>query len=231
MKINRAAEKIELETDRRAGLVVGIGGPSASGKTTLAKALAEKYRDLGVCLMDQDSYYLDRSHLSPRQRAALNYDEPYAIDHNLLRGHLESLTIGQIVQKPVYDFATHTRARRFQAVRPESLIVLEGIHYFWDLRSRALMNLKVYVDTDADLRLVRRLQRDMRERGRSVESVISQYTDTVRPMQKRFIEPFKDRADLVVDTTDSFAKAAGELVRIVAEYLSLRVTPNTTLVA
>jgi uridine kinase len=231
MKTCRTAAPSESELTPRAGVVVGVGGPSGSGKTTLAKALAEKFRELGVCLMDQDSYYLDRSHLSVKERAALNYDEPYAIDHNLLRTHLESLTIGQAVQKPVYDFATHTRAPRRRMVRAQPLIILEGIYCFWDSRARALMDLKVYVDAEADVRFIRRLQRDVRERSRSVESVISQYADTVRPMQKRFIEPFKDLSDLVIDTTQSFPRAKEELIRAVAERLNLRAGRIRTLVA
>ncbi len=231
MKTNQNAVKTEIEMAGRALLVVGIGGPTASGKTTLARTLAEKYRDMGVCLMDQDSYYLDRSHLPPKQREALNFDEPYAIDHNLFRSHLESLLIGQVVQKPVYDFVTHTRTRQFQLLHPQALIILEGIHCFWDRRARALMGLKVYVDADPDLRFIRRLQRDISERGRSAESVIAQYMNTVRPMQKRYIEPFQDRADLVVRTTESFGRATGELIHAVAEHFSLRAARSKILVA
>ncbi len=231
MKTNHTAAKSEIAMARRPVLVVGIGGPTASGKTSLAKILAEKYREMGVCLMDQDSYYLDRGHLTSKQREAVNYDEPYAIDHNLFRSHLESLLIGQVVEKPVYDFVTHTRTRRFQMLRPQGLIILEGIHCFWDGRARALMGLKVYVDADPDLRFIRRLQRDMGERGRSTESVIAQYVNTVRPMQKRYVEPFKDRADLVVKTTESLGRAAGELIHAVAEHFSVRFPRSKMLVA
>lgn len=231
MKMNVTVARVETEMAGSVVLVVGIGGPTASGKTTLAKTLAEKYQDMGVCLLDQDSYYLDRSHLPRRQREAVHYDEPYAIDHDLVRSHLESLLIGQAVQKPIYDFATHRRLKQCRILRPQALIILEGIHCFWDSRARALMELKVYVDADPDLRFIRRLQRDTCERKRSPESVIAQYVNTVRPMQKRYVEPFKGHADLVVSTTESFGKASGQLIHAVARHFSLRSARSRMLVA
>jgi uridine kinase len=201
--------------------VVGIGGGSGSGKTTLARALAERFRGSGVCLMDQDSYYLDRSHLNEKQRRSLNYDEPSALDHNLILCHLQTLRMGKAVEKPYYDFHTHTRNSGFQLVQPGTLIILEGLYAFWDPRVAALMGLKVYVDAEPAVRFIRRLRRDVVDRGRSMESTIAQYLETVRPMQKFFIEPTKLLADLVVNTSESFARPTAELIRAVSERRAL----------
>jgi uridine kinase len=182
-------------------LIIGIGGGTGSGKTTVARNLFERYAELGVSLLDLDSYYLDRSHQSLEERALVNYDEPSAIDYDLLLSHVERLASGQSIEKPRYLFATHTRSSEFDVINPTPLIIVEGILALWDLRICSLMGLKIYVDADADLRLVRRLQRDLRERGRTPESVIVQYLQTVRPMHRRYVEPTKSNADLVVDTS------------------------------
>jgi uridine kinase len=196
--------------------VVGIGGGSGSGKTTLARALAERFKATGVCLMDQDSYYLDRSHLNDKQRRSLNYDEPSAIDHDLIFSHLEMLVMGKAIEKPYYDFHTHTRTRGSQLITSAPLIILEGLYAFWDAKVSSLMGLKVYVEAEKDVRFIRRLRRDVVDRGRSTESTISQYVETVRPMQKIHIEPTKQHADLVIDTSESFSKAAAELIHAVS---------------
>ncbi len=182
-------------------LIIGIAGGTGSGKTTVARALCERYAALGVSLVDLDSYYLDRSYLSPEERARVNYDEPSAIDHDLLFGHLEQLVRGRSVEKPRYLFATHTRSAEIDVVRPTPIIIVEGLFALWDPRICSLMGLKLYVDADPDVRFIRRLQRDLAERGRTVESVVAQYLRTVRPMHQSYVEPTRKNADLVVDTS------------------------------
>jgi uridine kinase len=182
-------------------LIIGIGGGTGSGKTTVARTLCERYAELGVSLVDLDSYYHDRSHLSPEERARVNYDEPSAIDHDLLLEHLQQLASGQSIEKRRYLFATHTRSAEVDVVKPTPIIIVEGLFALWDPRICSLMGLKLYVNADPDLRFIRRLQRDLAERGRTVESVITQYLQTVRPMHRRYIEATKENADLVVDTS------------------------------
>ena len=160
-------------------LIIGIGGGTGSGKTTVARTLCERYATLGVSLVDLDSYYYDRSHLSPEERARVNYDEPSAIDHDLLLQHLERLESGQLIEKPRYLFATHTRSAQTDVVKPTPIIIVEGLFALWDPRICSLMGLKLYVDADSDLRFIRRLQRDLVERGRTVESVITQYLSLI----------------------------------------------------
>lgn len=156
-----------------------------------------------MTLIDQDSYYRDRSHLSREERSRLNFDEPGAFDYNLLVQHLERLRGGEPVEKPRYSFTARTRTGEFDRVEPAPLIVLEGLLALWDSRIRKLAGLKIYVDADADVRMTRRLRRDVGERGRTVESVVTQYLETVRPMHRLHVEPTKAYADLVLDTTDS----------------------------
>ncbi len=183
--------------------LVAIGGGTGSGKTTVAKGLAGRHSRIGVTLIDQDSYYRDRSHLSREERSRLNFDEPGAFDYNLLVQHLERLRGGEPVEKPRYSFTARTRTGEFDRVEPAPLIVLEGLLALWDSRIRKLAGLKIYVDADADVRMTRRLRRDVGERGRTVESVVTQYLETVRPMHRLHVEPTKAYADLVLDTTDS----------------------------
>jgi uridine kinase len=182
-------------------LLIGIGGGTGTGKTTVARYLCTRYSALGVALMDQDSYYLDRSGLTLEERSGINYDEPSAIDHDLLLSHLRDLLRGVSVRKPRYVFATHTRSEESDVVMPAPIIVLEGLFALWDARVSKLMALKVYLDADPDIRFIRRARRDVAERGRTMESIITQYLETVRPMQQRHVEPTKKSADLVLDVS------------------------------
>ena len=184
-------------------VIIGIGGGTGSGKTTLARALVERYAIVGVALVDQDSYYRDQSHLSLPERESVNYDEPSAIDHDLLLEHLRELRAGRRIVKPQYCFASHTRSGEGETVAPRPLVVVAGLFALWEPRIRSLMALKIFVDADADIRFIRRLQRDVLERGRSVQSVVEQYLQTVRPMHKLYIEPTRRHADLVVYNTDT----------------------------
>jgi len=183
-------------------VIIGITGGTGSGKTILARSIAERYAHLGVALVDQDSYYRDQRHLSLPERESVNYDEPSAIDHDLLLEHLRELREGRPVVKPQYCFASHTRSGQGESVAPKPIIVVEGLFALWQPRIRSLMALKIFVEADADIRFIRRLQRDVLERGRSVQSVVEQYLQTVRPMHQLYVEPTKADADLVVDSPE-----------------------------
>ncbi len=177
--------------------IVGIAGGSGSGKTTVTAALMERLGPLAT-LLQQDWYYRDQSALSPDERAALNYDHPDAQETDLLVAHLEVLRAGQPVEVPQYDFATHTRRAGTVHVVPCPWIVVEGINALAHEGLRARCDLTVYVDAPADIRFIRRLRRDVAERGRIAESVITQYLDQVRPMHELYVEPCKNVADLVL---------------------------------
>lgn len=178
-------------------LIVGVAGGSGSGKTTVARAIHEP---LGVdaVLLDADSYYCDLSHLEFDQRKAVNYDHPDAFDVPLLVEQLDQLARGHAVQKPTYDYALHTRAQARMHVEPREVILVDGILLFADARLRSLFDIKVFVDVAEDIRFIRRLRRDIQERGRSLDSVIEQYLSTVRPMHLEFVEPSKRYADVIL---------------------------------
>jgi uridine kinase len=183
----------------RSPILIGIAGGTGSGKTTLASHLLRRFANEDACLLEQDSYYLDRSYLSPSERAGLNFDEPAAIEHDLLLEHIKTLLSGKSIEKPIYSFKTHTRTHETQVVPPASVILLEGLFALWDPRARSLMDLKIYVDAAVDLRCLRRARRDVCERGRTIESFIDQYLVTVRRMHQEHIEPTKAYADLVLE--------------------------------
>ena len=174
--------------------LIGIAGGTGSGKSTVVRALLDRFG--GVCV-DLDSYYRDRSAVGLEERERVNYDEPAAIDVVLLVDHLQRLETGERLQKPTYSFHTHTRVG-FEILPPSRLILVDGLFTLWWEELRRLLDLKVFVDAPADLRLMRRIQRDVAERGRGLESVLRQYLQTVRPMHERYVEPTKVHADLVV---------------------------------
>jgi uridine kinase len=178
--------------------VIGVAGGSGSGKSTVTReVLASVGANMAAVLM-QDDYYLDQSDLSFEERCQTNYDHPDAFDWPLMMAHVQSLRAGQAIQMPVYDFTVHNRSRQTIAVPPAPIIVIEGLFALFDPALRKMMSLKVFVDTAADVRFIRRLQRDMAERARSVDSVIHQYLETVRPMHKQFIEPTKRSAHVIL---------------------------------
>ena len=178
-------------------LVIGIAGGSGSGKTTLMKRLIEKF-GADVAVLSHDNYYKRHDELSFEERCALNYDEPDALDTSLMVYQLDQLRHGVAIDCPVYDFAQHNRSNDTIHIKPERVIIVEGIMIFVEPELRNLMDIKIFVDTDADIRLCRRIKRDVTKRGRSLESVLNQYQQTVKPMHEKYVEPSKKYADLVV---------------------------------
>ncbi len=179
-------------------VVIGVGGGSGSGKTTVVRRIVESLPEDRVTVLEHDRYYRDRSDLRLEERAALNYDHPDALETDLMVEHLAQLRSGRAVQVPVYDFARYTRKSATDCVEPRSAVIVEGILIYTDARLRDLMDIKVFVDADADTRFIRRLRRDVAERGRTMESVVEQYLNTVKPMHLEFVEPSKRYADIII---------------------------------
>lgn len=179
-------------------LIIGIAGGSGSGKSTVARRVAETLGETSVAFLDMDAYYRNMAHLSFEQRRRVNWDHPNAFDLDLFVSHLEALAAGMAIRKPVYDFVAHARAADTVPVPPAQVVVVDGILLFVDARVRQLCDIKVFVDADADIRLVRRIRRDMRARGRPLDEILEQYLSTVRPMHLEFVEPTKRYADVIV---------------------------------
>ena len=178
-------------------LVIGIAGGTGSGKTTLMKNLVERFGD-DVTVLSHDNYYRRLDHLPMEERVKVNYDEPAALETELMVTHLEALRAGFAIDCPVYDFAVHNRSAETIRVVPRKVIIVEGILIFENEALRELMDVRIFVDTDADIRLCRRIKRDVNKRGRTLESVIEQYQTTVKPMHEKYVEPSKKYADIVV---------------------------------
>jgi len=179
-------------------IIIGIGGGTGSGKTTVAKEVLKHFPQESVVIVHHDSYYVDRSPLAPEERERINYDHPDSFDNTLLIQHLSTLKSGKPIEKPVYDFETHTRLIETITVRPARIILLEGILVLAETDLREIMDIRLFVDTDADERFIRRLKRDIGQRGRNVDQVIEQYLATVRPMHLQFVEPSKRYADVII---------------------------------
>jgi len=182
----------------KSGILIGIAGASSSGKTLVANTVIEKLGSDKVVLIQEDSYYKDLSDIPLDERSGLNFDHPDAFDHELLAEHLELLLQGKTIAHPIYDYKTQSRLKETRTVGPHSIIVLEGILVLSEPRLRELMDIRVFIDTAPDICFIRRLQRDIEERGRTVESVINQYQNTVRPMYFQFVEPSKRYADIII---------------------------------
>lgn len=187
-----------MSTSPSSTFVIGVAGGSGSGKSTVTREILARVGTEQVAVVMQDDYYLDQSDLSFDARCKTNYDHPDAFDWALMMEHVQSLRNGQAIEMPVYDFTVHNRSQQTITVKPAPIIVIEGLFALFAPALRQMMSLKVFVDTAADVRFIRRLQRDMAERGRSVESVIHQYLETVRPMHKQFIEPTKRSAHVIL---------------------------------
>ncbi|APT72095.1 uridine kinase [Thermosipho sp. 1063] len=196
-------------------VIICIGGGTGSGKTTLANQIKENLPNNSCMIVPMDNYYLDRSHLSFQEREKINYDHPNAIESSLLIKHIQQLKNGMGIEMPLYDFSTHTRKREYIKILPTNVIIIEGIFalYYKDLREEA--DLKIYVDTESDIRFGRRLRRDLLERGRKLESVYEQYFKTVKPMHETFVEPTKRFADVIIPEGGKNERA----IKVIKHYL------------
>ncbi|GAB4548418.1 MAG: uridine kinase [Anaerolineae bacterium] len=192
-------------------IIIGVAGGTASGKTTVSDAILERVGAGRIAYIQHDSYYRDLSHLPLEERRRLNFDHPDALETELLVSHLRQLQAGQPIEVPVYDFTTYQRLDQTRHVEPRRVIIVEGILIFADKELREMMDVRLYVDTDPDLRFIRRLQRDIRERGRTMETVIDQYLSTVRPMHLEFVEPSKRYADVIIPA-GGFNEAAIDMI-------------------
>ncbi|ANS76220.1 uridine kinase [Paenibacillus yonginensis] len=180
-------------------LIIGIAGGTGSGKTTVARSVIDRLGSGKVTFISQDNYYKDHSHLSLSERELINYDHPFAFDNELLIEHLKQLKSGSPAQAPVYDFTVHGRSTdKSVELKPNNIVIIEGLHVLSDEKLRELLDIKVFVDTDPDVRILRRVLRDIEERGRTIQSIHNQYLTTVKPMHEAFIEPSKKYADLII---------------------------------
>ena len=179
-------------------ILIGITGGTGSGKSTIAREIYKQFGDSTIAMIEQDSYYKDQSNLSYEQRIKTNYDHPDAFDTSLLVKHLNLLLEGKVIEKPIYDFELHNRKKETVIVKSKEIIIFEGILVLAEKILRDMLDIKIYVDTDADVRFIRRLTRDISERGRTTDSVINQYLKVVKPMHEQFTEPTKRHADIII---------------------------------
>ena len=201
-------------------ILIGITGGTGSGKSTVAKSIYRNFKKESIAIIMQDSYYKDQSHLTFDERTKTNYDHPHAFDTPLLIEHLETLLRGEAIEMPIYDFTVHNRKKETIKEEPKDIIIVEGILILEDEKLRDLFDIKIYVDTDADIRILRRLTRDIRDRGRTLASVIEQYLSVVRPMHLQFIEPTKRYADLIVPEGGKNRVAIDILVSTIKQHLT-----------
>jgi uridine kinase len=209
-------------------LVLGVAGGSGSGKTTVVREVVHRLRPDRVAVIHHDAYYRDFSHLPPDTRAEINFDHPAALETDLLVRHLQALLAGSEIQVPLYDFTSHTRRPDTQTVAPTDVLIVDGILVLAEPELRPLLDIKVFVDTDADVRFIRRLERDMRERGRSLDSVVRQYQETVRPMHLDFVEPSRRYADVIIPEGGSNRVAIDMVVAHLAGILSRSGSPSSS---
>ena len=179
-------------------ILIGICGGTGSGKSTVAREIYESLHETEIAIIQQDAYYKDQTDMAIEERCKTNYDHPFAFDTDLLIKHIKKIFEGQAIQRPIYDFSVHNRSDETITVEPRNIVILEGIMILEDKRLRDLMDIKIFVDTDADLRIIRRIVRDINERGRTLDSVIDQYIATVKPAHEQFIEPYKKYADIII---------------------------------
>ena len=202
-------------------LIIGLGGGSGSGKTTIARSIVDAIGPDSVALIQHDAYYHDQTDLPMEERVKVNYDHPDSFETSLLVEHLRGLRAGQAIERPIYDFTVYNRLRETVRVEPKPAVIVEGILVLYEPELRELMDLKIYVDTDPDLRIMRRLERDLKERGRSFDSVHDQYLATVRPMHLQFVEPSKRYADIVIPEGYNTG-AVGTVISMIREVLRQR---------
>lgn len=203
-------------------VIIGVTGGSGSGKTTVSRAIFKQLHGHSLLMLQEDSYYNDQSDMPFEERIKTNYDHPNAFDTELLVKQLKDLLDWKTIEKPIYDYTEHTRSSEVEKVEPKEVIILEGILVLNDPALRDLMDIKIFVDTDDDIRIIRRIQRDIEERGRSLQSVIDQYKSTVKPMYHQFIEPTKRYADIIVPEGGENQVAIDLLVTKVRDILRKR---------
>ena len=200
-------------------LVIGIAGGTGSGKTTVVNQIIQELPEGEVCVISQDSYYKDTSHLSLTDRTKINFDHPKAIDFDLLVAHLKELKKGKAIEQPIYSFVEHNRTKETITTHPKKVIIIEGILILTHPDIRKLFDIKLYVHTDSDERLIRRLRRDMVERGRNLDEVLDRYQNTLKPMHQQFIEPTKEFADIIIPNNRYNTVAVGLLRKIINQRL------------
>ena len=200
-------------------LVIGIAGGSGSGKTTLMNNIVTRFAD-NITVLSHDSYYKRHDDMTYEERCQLNYDEPAALETELMTRHLDLLRHGQAIDCPVYDFTVHNRSNETTRIEPRKVIIVEGILIFEDPGMRDLMDIRIFVDTDADIRLCRRVKRDVNKRGRTLESVLSQYQQTVKPMYERYVEPSKKYAHILVPEGGKNAVALELLMNLIEKHIA-----------
>jgi uridine kinase len=206
--------------NNRTPLVIGIAGGSGSGKTTVAQTILQRVGPERISFLQHDAYYKDLSGLPPAQRIEINFDHPNSLETELLTQHILQLISGQPAEIPIYDFSTHSRTDRTYTVKPRGVVLVEGILIFTEAGLRDIFDVKIFVDTDSDLRFIRRLQRDIAERGRTMDTVITQYLSTVRPMHLEFVEPSKRYADVIIPEGGFNAAALDMVVARIETMLS-----------
>ena len=200
-------------------IIIGIAGGSGSGKTTLAHNIASHFGEK-ISILRHDDYYKSQRSLTIEERAKLNYDHPDAFDTDLLIAHLDELRLGRSVESPIYDYSIHDRSDKTRTVESTDVIILEGILIFANDELLKRLNMKIYVDTDADVRILRRIIRDVKKRGRTLDSVVTQYLSTVKPMHEAFVEPSKKHADIIVPEGGKNPIAYGMIIDRIATYLN-----------
>ena len=202
-------------------IIIGIAGGSASGKSSIANEIYEYFKhEHTIKIICLDDYYKDQSHLTMEQRVKTNYDHPLAFDMDLLVKHLDLLKSNQSIEKPIYDFIVHNRSLQVEVINPRDVFILEGLFVLNEVQIRERCDILIYVDTDADIRFIRRLKRDMQERGRSLESVCNQYLQTVRPMHEQFVEPSKKYAHIIIPEGSSNQVAVDLLITKISSIVS-----------
>jgi uridine kinase len=194
--------------------IIGVAGGSGSGKTTVVRELQQASNAKHLTVILHDNYYKDQSSLPPEERRKTNYDHPLSLETDLLIKHLHQLKDGQTIEVPVYDFTQDNRSKEVIQIKPTQIIVVEGILIFESKELREMFDLKIFVDTDADIRFIRRMKRDIRERGRTVESVVDQYQKTVKPMHEQFVEPYKKFADIIIPEGKNMAALELVIARV-----------------
>ena len=207
-------------------LVIGIAGGTGSGKSTLTQRIVQRFGE-EITVVHHDDYYKRHDKMTYEERSKLNYDHPNAFDTVLLVEHLKELKQGKPIQCPIYDYTIHNRSQNWKMIYPTSVIVVEGIMIFQDKELCDMLDIKIYVDTDADIRILRRIRRDVQERARSLDSVINQYLDTVKPMHEQFVEPSKKNADIIVPSGGHNKVAMEMIVNLIEKHIGSETVPKT----